>query len=163
MRSHVCQSPPWSLEAFHSLLLEWAPAYHRASSLLSPPSSWCQPWLTSNSSFKKCLILKTHESKNNVWGKGWGHSLKTKAEPSNHLLDLCQLLLRARAIWIWLGTCSHHCLAGAGCTPWNAKEVRLCQIVFIFLNRRELPLYGSQHITHSRELLLFVEILPLWV
>jgi len=110
-----------------------------------------------------CLVLKTHESKNKAWGEGWGHFLKTEAEPSNHLLDLCQLLLGARAIWIWPGTCSHHCLAGAGWNPWDAKEVRLCQIVFIFLNRRELPLYGSQHITHSRELLLFVEILPLWV
>ena len=162
-RSQVCQSPPWTLEALHSLLLQWAPTSHRASCSISPPRPCFQPWPTSNSSFKMCLILKTYESKNKAWGEGWGHFLKTEAEPSNHLLELLPLLWKARAKRIWPGTCSHHCLAAAGWNPWDAKECRLCQIIFIFLNRRELPLYWSQHITHGRELLLFVEILPLWV
>ena len=129
-RSHVCQSPPWTLEALHSLLLQWAPTSHRASSRLSPPRPWFQPWLTSNSSFKMCLILKTHESKNKAWGEGWGHFLKTEAEPSNHLLDLCPLLLGARAMWIWLGTWSHHSLTG-----WCWLEPLACQGIQAVPNR----------------------------
>ena len=112
-----------------------------------------------------CLILKTHESKNKAWGEGWGHFLKTEAEPSNHLLGLCQLLWGARAMWIWLGTWSHHCLAGAGWNPLDAKECRLCQIVLIFgMPRNDIRDAKKQHITHGRCLHSEPKwILPLWV
>ena len=162
-KSHVCQSPPCSLEAFHFHPHQSLPTSHRASCLLSPPKSWSQPWLTSKAYFLKCLILKTSETKNKTWGKEWGCSLKTKSVSNNHLCSLVPLLCCARAGWVWLGTGNDgKCLAGAGWYCCLAKEFRLHQIVLVLFNLRELPSHLCQHVTQGIELLIF-DVFALWV